>query len=402
VQRLFGVVSIVVQTGSGTEPEATLSVLPLSALQEMREHVFAGRSVRAVDDPIQTVEAAAPGPADRLLLHLAPAELMLAGLIENRGMTLILGAIGFLSQIDSAREWLGRTLYTWLPGIVPREMPSTSITARGISEILVVTIAIIVALLLFVRVMSALWALARLYDFKLTRRDEDLRAEYGLFTHVTATIPIRRIQTISVHETLVQRWLGRAAVRVTTAGGGIGQSGSKEREWVAPIVKRERLAGLLEELYPGLVLDSLDWRRAHPGAAARMARRSILLSSPVALASAYVIGWWAIAVGLVLVVSAVVRARFRVKHLGWSLAPGGVVFRAGGLHRTTTAAPFARVQSVEFAESPFDRRTGMAAVTVDTAGTAAGELGMSYLPRGNAVELRDLVAAQSSSTAFTW
>ena len=402
VHRLFGVVSIVVQTGSGTEPEATLSVLPLSALEEMRAHVFAGRGVPAVALPLHTAEAVAAGTADRVLLHLAPADLMLAGFIENRGMTVILAAAGFLSQIDSARDWLGGKLYLWLPEVIRNEAIATSMTANGVTGILAAAIAVILALLLFVRVMSTLWALARLYDFKLTRRDEDLRAEYGLFTHVTATIPIKRIQTISVQETLLHRRLGRAAVRVTTAGGGAGQSGNTEREWVAPIVRRERLAGLLQELYPGLVLDNLDWRRAHPRAAARMARRSTLWIVPFALASGYVIGWWAVAVGLVLMVSAIARARLQVKYLGWSLAPAGVVFRAGGLRRTTTAAPFARVQAVEFTESPFDRRSGMAEVTVDTAGRSAGELGMSYLPRGNAIELRDLVAAQSSSTAFTW
>ena len=65
VHRLFGVVSIVVQTGSGTEPEATLSVLPFSALQEMREHVFGDRGLpAAVAIPIQTAEVAATGPAE--------------------------------------------------------------------------------------------------------------------------------------------------------------------------------------------------------------------------------------------------------------------------------------------------------------------------------------------------
>ena len=35
-----------------------------------------------------------------------------------------------------------------------------------------------------VRIVSMIWALVRLYDFRLTRVGEDLRSEYGLFTKV--------------------------------------------------------------------------------------------------------------------------------------------------------------------------------------------------------------------------
>ena len=71
--------------------------------------------------------------------------------------------------------------------------------------------------LILVRVLSVAWALLTLYDFRLTRIREDLRSDYGLFTRVTATVPIRRVQTIHVSEGPLHRWLGRAAVRAETA-----------------------------------------------------------------------------------------------------------------------------------------------------------------------------------------
>jgi membrane protein YdbS with pleckstrin-like domain len=81
--------------------------------------------------------------------------------------------------------------------------------------------------------------------------------------------------------------------------------------------------------------------------------------------------------------------------------PGGVVFRAGGLWRSTTAAFFEKVQCVEFSESPFDRRTGMAEVAIDTAGSPSGT-SMPYLPRDVAMSLRDMIAERSAQTSFTW
>ena len=41
VHRLLRVIEVRVQTGAGAEPEATISVLPAAALDEMRRRVFA-------------------------------------------------------------------------------------------------------------------------------------------------------------------------------------------------------------------------------------------------------------------------------------------------------------------------------------------------------------------------
>jgi len=216
-----------------------------------------------------------------------------------------------------------------------------------------------------------------------------------------ATIPIRRIQTVSVHEGFVHRWTNRVAVRVTTAGGGAGQAGTAEREWVAPIIERRQLGALLGEFYPGLNFENLEWNRPHPRAFGRAARRMLMSSAPLVIAASFFIGWWCVPLGITLAAFAIVRARLRVKHLGWSLTPGGVVFRAGVLRRSTTAAFFEKVQCVESSESSFDRRTGMAVVTIDTAGTPSGT-SMPYLPRDVAISLRDLIAERSARTAFTW
>jgi putative membrane protein len=260
----------------------------------------------------------------------------------------------------------------------------------------------ILALLLFVRLMSAVWALVRLHDFTLTRRGEDLRAEYGFFTRVTATIPLQRIQTMTIHETLLHRRLKRAAVRVTTAGGGSGQSGGAEREWIAPIIPTESLAGLLSELQPNLDLENLNWSPPHPRTFRRLLRRALALAAVTASASALIVGGWAVAAFAAFAIRGIVRASLHVRNLRWALAADGLVFRSGIWRRDTTATRFARVQAVELAESPFDRRTGMASIRVDTAGTGGAETAMPYLAREDAAKLRDLTAARAADTAFTW
>ena len=420
--QLFGVLKVQVQTGAGTEPEATLSVLPREALDEMRTRAFARRAgaPRAAAAPgteanaRTTVEApntaSSPGvapydatqpatagaPVGRVLLALPARELLLSGFIDNRGLVLVLGAIGVLTQLDPLPDMAADRFADWIPGVTRADFSFARLTESRTVMLLAMSIA---ALLLLVRLISTLWAGIRLHDFQLSRHGDDLRLEYGLFTRVTATIPARRIQTIAIHETVLHRWLDRAAVRVTTAGGGTGGSGSAEREWLAPILRRSQLAPLLAELQPGVQLEAVAWRRPHPAAFARVARRSGAMALVVAGASAFMVREWAITIGVILLARALVRAQTHIRNLGWATFDDGIIFRGGWLRRVTTIGRFSRIQAVELVASPFDRRADMAHVSADT---AAAALGVAYLRTSDAHELKEIVLARAASTAFTW
>ena len=60
------------------------------------------------------------------------------------------------------------------------------------------------------RLLSMAWAVIRLYGFTITRIGDDLRTEFGLLTRVVATIPIQRIQTLTIREGPLHRLFGRA------------------------------------------------------------------------------------------------------------------------------------------------------------------------------------------------
>jgi putative membrane protein len=394
--RFFGVAVVQVQTGSGAEPEATMSVLPIAALEEMRARVFAERKIAAAspeDAPI-----AKPPPVR--LLHLRPRELLLAGFIENRGMALVLAALGLLSQFDPLEEFLASSASSvapqWMQDAFTRDFTGRVGTMFAIGAIGVL------AVIVFVRALSTIWAVIRLHDFTLVRDGDDLRAEYGLFTRVTATIPIRRVQTISIHERLLHRATGRAAVHVTTAGGESKLGEGVEREWLAPIIPRAALPSILVQLDPTLELAEPPWRRAHPRAVWRLIRVSTVLAWIAAGLAAFLIGWWTLLLGGLLTVRAVLRSRGYIRNLGCAIVGDRIVFRSGWLHHVTTVAKFNRIQVASLEESPLDRRAGMATVSVDTAGLGSNALAMPYLARAEARELHATLAAAAVRTPFTW
>ena len=257
--------------------------------------------------------------------------------------------------------------------------------------------------LLLVRLISMAWAFVRLYDFRLVRRDEDLRITYGLFTRVTATIPLRRVQTLTVHKGWLHRKLRRASIRLETAGGKAGAA-VRDREWVAPLVRVERVAGLIADVLPGVVLDEVQWSPVHPRAFGRAVKRALAVVLFVTTVALFILGPRVLLIAVPLVAWTIVSVRQHVKHLGWTATDHVVAFRSGWLSRRETIVRVNRLQAVTIYESPLDRRASMARLRVDTAG--AGErshrVDIPYLAADVARALRERLAGQAARTAFRW
>ena len=233
--RLLGVVEVRVQTGGGTEPEVVLSVVPVAALDEMRRRVFEGRmSVAAPALPEAGAEQPLPAEGARLILQLSPRDLLLAGFIENRGVVLIAAGFGVLWEMGFADPMFERIFGEDATGRgIIRQLATAVFGGIGLSPRRVaVTLAAFVGLFIFIRLLSMLWAAVRLYGFRLTRDADDLRIEFGLLTRVAATIPLRRIQTLTIRQGPLHTLFGRVAVKVETAGGHGGEDGEREERRV--------------------------------------------------------------------------------------------------------------------------------------------------------------------------
>lgn len=403
LHRLLGVVEVRVETGGGSEEEARLSVLPRHVLDELRQHVFAGRTaaVTATADSASGVETGGD-----TLVHLSLRELLLCGFLENKGMVLIAALFGVLMEtglfdpasgaIDERTTAAGRGFF--------RQLITTVFTGGPIPVgRIAIVLAGIVALLLFVRVVSMLWALVRLYDFRLTRIGEDLRSEYGLFTRVSATVPIRRVQALTITAGPLHRWLGRTTVRVTTAGG-TGGGAAQGREWLAPLITDDALPHLIRHIVPGFDYDAVTWQPVHPRAFGRAVRPMLIVSLGATLLAAVAAGWAALGVAIVMLAWSVVSARQYVAHLGWAEADEVVLMRSGWIRRQVTLARVNKIQAVRLHESPFDRRAAMAGVRVDTAGAGALDhrVDIPFLDRDVARGLAGRLAAAAASTSFRW
>jgi putative membrane protein len=408
LHRLLRVVEVRVETGGGDEPEAKMRVLPLSALEEMRERVFAGRGAgRAGRQAAAAADAVEEAQPERhALLALGARELLLAGFIDSRGLIIVGAAFGLLWEVglfDPTIEFVfgenasGR-------GVIRqavRALFGGGVPSIGRMAILALAFA---AFVFAIRVLSMCWSVIRLWGFRIDRTRDDLSAEFGLFTRVMATIPLRRLQTVTVRESPLHRLFNTASIRVDSAGSDGAGGGAAKRESLAPIVNRADLPRLLADVLPDVDIAGVTWCPVDPRGFRRALKSSLVLAVVLTVPFIFMLKWWTFAWLAVLVVWAWVHARLYVKHLGWAVGDRAVFFRSGWLWRELTVARFNKIQAVTLSESPFDRRARMASVRVDTAGAgdASHRVDIPYLARQTADELYRRLAGEAARTAFRW
>ena len=411
LHRALGVADVRIETGGASEGEARMQVVSLAAFRELRDRVFEGRTAIAADPAADTAGGPALAPDARAhpevetVLHLPLREVILCGLIEGRGLVVLSGIFGVLWEaglIDNVVSTIfgeptsGRgAIFQMVRAIVGQGAPSPGRIG--------ITLAAFGVFLIVVRAFSAAWAVVTLYGFRLARSGNDLRLEFGLLTRVAATIPIHRIQALTIVDGPLHRACGRVSIRVDTAGGDGKDPAQAQRQRLAPLLRRDELVRFLRAVLPDQDLDP-QWNAVDPRGYRRQLVRAAIRVTLAGVVLAWPLGVWTVPVLVVLSGWAAVHARQSIRHLGWGTTSSAMLFRSGWIWRNTTIAPLAKIQIVAVRESPFDRRMHMAGVVVDTAG-AGGEshrVHVPYLSRDTADGLAGGLAVHAARSTFRW
>jgi len=211
---------------------------------------------------------------------------------------------------------------------------------------------------------------ARYYGFRLDRGEEELRYERGLLQKFRGTIPLSKVQTLTLEENALARALGYAALTIETAGYTPTGGQSDGSQSAIPVAERDRVVSLARSLES---FDDASLERPPKRARLRYgARYAIGLAVVVALLytgtvlSQFQLYWY---VPLVAAPLVPVAAHYKWKNRGYALGDEHVVTRNGFWIRRQKVVPYHRVQTVFSSQTIFQRRRELATVTVDTAGS---------------------------------
>ena len=382
LHRLFNVAEVRLESAGAAKPEGQMQVLRLDAAQELE---------RLIRDHDTHADSRAPAEERaELLLALPVAEVIRLGLINNRGVLVIGGLFAVLAQAgDNLIGKLFSGLGQWLSG----QADALHLSVVAMAAAAVLLLLILVALL---RLLSVAIALLQFYGFRLSESAGRLSVERGLFTRTRASVPRHRIQAFSLSEGVLHRWFGRQSLRIDTAVVEVANERRSLRDLV-PIATPEIVDALIDRLLPERAWPVRAWTPLHP----RAWRRQFTAPAVFVLIATIVLFYFKGAIALALLAAvplAYWRARLWARHAAYSVSDGLIAFRGGWLSRHWRFAESRKLQALEFQQSPFDRRHGMATLRFDTAGASEMErpLSIPYLPEEDA---RRLYAQLSQSLA---
>jgi len=340
IPRLLGIAAVGFETAGGSQTEGSIRYV-------------SAQEARRLQREIQRRKQAADGTDD----DHAEEELF-ALVLHELGLV---GALSFDARVLGVLTLLG-------PGSVPffsEALSRPPVESAATASLLAVGLGI-AAWLLGIGV-----AVVNYYGFRLTRVDEELRYERGLFRRYSGSVPYSKVQSVTVEDNPLKRLFGYATLTVETAGYSP-DGDSRGSEVAVPIARRDRVDTLAAEVEP---FGDPDFERP-PGRIRRRYAVRYLLAVGALVAVAYALTryvrvglpWYWIGALLPLVAAA---AHLKWRHRGYWLGDDHVVLRNGVWSRSMTAVPYYRVQTVIDSRTLFQRRWDVATVTVDTAGSSS-------------------------------
>lgn len=427
--RLLGLAVVKFETAGGSTTEATLDAVAADEADRLQRQA----SPEARRERTESVDDTERDPAEQSsrgqqVYEISDGELRLLSLVSFRPGALAVPFVGIPFGGDQVAALIRGVLTT---------LGVQLSTLAGLDLIVVggLLAAAVGAYLLVVWAVSAVLTYLQYYGFRLVREGEELRYERGLIGRYSGTIPLDKVQTVTIGENLVARRLGYAKLAVETAGYAPGSDGGGGSETTVPLAARDRVmrlarevlaasdhTGRFESAFDGLDDASVDadgppggetrdsseqteprpvvdpsFAQPEPVARRWYMRRYLagvgILSAIVGAAAVFAdlpIALAAAPLPLALVAPAAARRKWR--HRGYHETAWSLLTRQGFWRQRTRVVPSFRLQTVIKTRTPFQRRWGVASVTADTASSASligGDAMVHDIDPATATELSD-------------
>ena len=381
VNRVLSLSVVAFETAGGSATEATLSAVDPAEAERLRRLVQRhGEDEEpephdrtetepgvATQPQGETVPERTPADTEELFTF-GPRDLLTYALVSVRPAALVLLVAGLPLGIDVLRTVLQFNL-----GVVGSDAPlgPAVVEAVGPPRLAVLGLLTLVQVGVVALLVSVVLTVVEYYDFSLVRDGDDLRYQRGLVRRYSGTIPLEKVQTVTVRENVLMRQFGFATLVVETAGYSGGSQQSTQGVAV-PMAPRTEVYDLARDIEP---FDELAFERPPKRARRRYAARfAIVVGVVVALVAAVDTlllsgeSWWPL-LGLFVLVPPAAHLRWRQR--GYALDDDLLATRTGFWRQTTRLVPYYRIQTVFVGRSPFQRRRNLATVTADTASTTS-------------------------------
>ncbi len=394
--RLAGLARVEISTAGSDQVEAQLDAVSLAEALGLKHLVEAHQ---------QPLSSSGPSgePAENVLVALGVKDLLLGGVTSDLVSRLgaLAGALFYFYVVLSFFSGL-KLPWEYLPWDPERWVPSQGVLGGLLHFALEETAGKAVGLILLGFGFALARYVVRYYGFRVVRSGSVLESSCGLIGFRRSSLRRERIQALRVEETLLRRWFGLTTILVDSAGDRLEAEDDRPSEVLVPLLSVEQLTEVLDELMPGLGTDPPRWQPVSRKAVWRATWKGWVVAGLVMVQTALVADWlwliWTPALPAIWFVSLM-----HYRHTGYCLRSGYLLSRQGWLNRQTLVQPVANVQLLRLRETWFERRAGLAALSVDAAGrtNTGGGAVLRNLPAEEARRIQRRLVQQVAELPFS-
>ncbi len=197
-------------------------------------------------------------------------------------------------------------------------------------------------------------------DFKIRLSDENIVITRGLLEKKQITVPLNRVQGIRIVENPVRQLFGYCTVVIENAGGSVLEKDSSTIK-LMPVVKKKRVPGLLNEIFPEYILTE-DFQRLPKRALRRyIFRAADWVIIPVIIMA---IMYWPLGLfSILLAVPFGLLGFFQHRTGGWRINDNQLSLRYRGILKHTAYMKKSRIQSLDSRQSWFQARRNLSSIS---------------------------------------
>ncbi|KAA3641616.1 MAG: hypothetical protein DWP95_06445, partial [Proteobacteria bacterium] len=245
-------------------------------------------------------------------------------------------------------------------------------------------------------------AFLQFYDFTLDKKGHHLHIRTGLLTNRQATVPIKRIQLIRIIQSPLHKLFGQVSIKMETAGG-VSENNAMSMHWLAPLIAKSEVAEFLHNIQPDLHWHDIIWQPIEPIAKRRMFKKLLLLLLLVMIPLAFVFVWKALLLLCLVPYLWWYSGRY-VAKAAYTHNRQMVGSRLGVFFHHMQFVNIQKIQNISWHQSPFDRRYGMARLTVDTAGSSqvSQPVRLFYVYDKSIQPIYQSITRQVADSRFVW
>jgi len=381
VPRLFGLVEVKFETGSGGGEDLKLSYLAESEGEKLRELVrglrdqpTAGAAISTEGEEQASPEASEPA---QTLFTMDPPRLLKFGLFEF-SLAVVAVFFGATQQFDFLLPFEIWDADAWRQELAG---PGAWLAGLGFAAQAIGAAIAVLTLLLVGFGTGIARTFSRDWGFTLERTARGFRRRRGLFTKTDVVMPVHRVQAVRIGTRFLRYRFGWHNLKFVS----LAQDAGASNHDVAPFAQLGEIEPIIRAAGFAPPGEGLEWHRA----STRYRFDSALLDAAVFLVAAIPVAIFAPPVfALIPLVLAAVAAA--VNLYGWqfhrhALDARQIFSTRGYLSPSTQIASRAKLHSVELRQGPIAQRRGYATLNL---GLAGGTFSAPGIPIDRARELR--------------